>query len=142
MYIDNDLVFSSAQAVTATAASTNALDLATATRNIGAGEPIELVALVTTTTTSGGSTTLDIALQDSADNSSFADTTIKQSGIAKATLVAGYEMLRAALPRGLRRYLRIYYTVNTANFTAGAFTAFLTSDRQDNVAQPSGFTVL
>lgn len=142
MYVDNDLMFSDAQAVTASAASTNSLDMRVATRNIGAGQPIELVCLVTTTTTSGGSTTMDVALQDSADNSSFANTVIAAAGIAKATLVAGYEFLRAALPRGLRRYLRVNYTVNTANFTAGAFTAYLAVGRQDNVAGASGFTVL
>ncbi len=142
MYLDNDLVFSDAQAVTASAASAS-LDMRTATRNAGAGEPVHLVCVVSATAASAGATTLDVALQDSADNSSFADTAVKQSAIPKASLVAGFEILRVSLPRGLRRYLRVNYTVNTANFTAGTFSAYLTvGARQDNVSQPSAFTVL
>jgi hypothetical protein len=39
MYMDQNLVMSDAQAVTATASSTKSIDCATALRNIGSGEP-------------------------------------------------------------------------------------------------------
>src|SRR4051812_48595509 len=106
--VDHNLYMSDAQAVTASAASTRSLDFATATRNIGAGEPLELVVQVATTTGSAGSSTVTFALQDSADNSSFADV-VASAAIAKATLVAGYEALRIRLPSGLRRYIQVYY---------------------------------
>ena len=141
MYLDQNLMMSDAQAVTASAASTKSIDTTTALRDIGSGEPVFLVVKVDTTATSGGTTTVDFALQDSADNSSFADTGVKVSGIAKATLVAGYQVIAVALPLGLRRYIQVNYTVNTTNLTAGAFSAFLVKDLQANVARPSGFTV-
>jgi len=141
MYIDNSLVFSDAQAVTASAASTNSLDTSTALRNIGNGQPIYAVVFVhTTVAASGGASNVTFALQDSADNSSFADV-LKGPAIAKATLVAGYRAFVVPLPPKLRRYLRINYTVDTNDLTAGKFNAFLTLDLDDNIAQASGFTV-
>ncbi|CAN5190649.1 phage protein [soil metagenome] len=139
--VDNNLYMSDAQPVTASAPSTNILDLATATRNIGNGQPIELVVQVATTAVSGGASTVTFSLDDSADNSTFA-VVVATMAIPKATLVAGYEALRIRLPLGLRRYIRVYYTVDTSNLTAGNFTAYLSLDRQDNVARPSGFAVL
>lgn len=140
--VDNNLYMSDAQAVTATASSTKSLDLATATRNIGGGQSIELVIQVATTVAaSGGASNVTFSLEDSADNSSFA-VAVATVAIPKATLVAGYEALRIRLPLGLRRYIQVGYTVDTNNLTAGAFNAYLALDRQDNVARPSGFSVL
>lgn len=140
-YVDQNLVMSDAQAVTATAVSTKSIDTATALRDIGSGEPVELIVVITTTVAaSGGASTTTFTLQDSADNSTFADV-VSSAAIAKASLVAGYEALRIRLPFGLRRYIAMNYTVATNNWTAGAVTAYLTTDRQDNVARPSGFSV-
>jgi hypothetical protein len=140
--VDNNLYMSDAQAVTATASSTKSLDLATATRNVGGGETIELVIQVATTVAaSGGASNVTFSLDDSADNSSFS-VVVATLAIPKATLVAGYEALRIRLPLGLRRYIQVSYTVDTNNLTAGAFNAYLELDRQDNVARPSGFSVL
>lgn len=139
---DNNLYMSDAQAVTATAASTKSLDMATAARNVGSGEPIELIIAVhTLVAASGGASNVTFSLDDSADNSSFT-AVIKTPAIAKATLVAGYEAMRIRLPATLRRYIQVTYTVDTNDLTAGAFDAYLVLDRQDNVARPSGFTVL
>ena len=141
MYVDQNLMMSDAQAVTATAASTKSIDFATALRHAGDGEDIQLVVLVKTDLlASGGAASLTMALQDSADNSSFS-AVVTGPAIAKASLVAGYELLRMTLPRGLRRYIQVYYTATTNDFTSGTVDAFLTLDRQNNVARPSGFTV-
>lgn len=141
MYVDQNNVLSDAQALTATAASTKSIDTQTALRDIGGGEPIELVVLVKTALlASGGAANLTVALQDSADNSSFA-TVVSGPAVAKASLVAGYELLRVRLPAGLRRYIQVLYTADTNDFTSGTVDAFLTLDRQNNVARPSGFTV-
>jgi len=141
MYIDKLAQFSDAQApTTGTTASTNVVDTGVAGRGIGSGEPVWLVVQVVTTCTSGGSNTTQAVLQDSADNSSFS-TVLSGVATAVASLVAGYNLLRVALPLGLRRYLRVAYVIATADLTAGAFDAYLTHDIQDNVAQASGFTV-
>ena len=141
MIYDNFLKLSEAQApTTGTTPSTNVIDTGVAGRSIGSGQPIELVVQVATTATSAGASTMQIVLQDSADNSSFANVATYPA-VAVANLVAGLEMARIKLPAGLRRYIRIAYVIATADLTAGAFNAFLTLDRQDNTAFPSGFTV-
>jgi len=142
MYVDNNLVLSDAQAVTGTASSTKSVDLIVATRDIGVGTPIYLVVIITTTVAaSGGASTTTASLDDSADNSSFS-VVVQGPAVSKASLVAGYELLRIALPAGLRRYIQVTYTVATNNWTAGAVSAFLTTDRQANTASASGFSVL
>lgn len=140
--MDNNLVLSDAQApTTGTTASTNVFDSQTATRDIGGGKGIELIVQVSTTCTSGGSNTTQVVLQDSADNSSFT-TVLSGVATAVASLTAGTELLRVRLPAGLRRYIRVAYVIAVADLTAGAFNAYLAIDRQNNVARPSGFTVL
>lgn len=139
-YVDNNLVLSDAQAVTATAASSKSVDFATALRNIGSGNEIELVVNVATACSSSTATTVTFAIQDSADNSSFADVVVSPA-VSAASLTLGAEPFRTLLPRTLRRYVQVNYTVATGSLAAGAFTAYLTDERQDNVARPSGFTV-
>ena len=140
MFLDQSLVLSDAQAVTASAASTKSIDAMTALRNIGSGEPVELIVQVPVTATAAGAATVTVALQDSADNTTFVDVVVSPV-IPKATLVAGFEALRIRLPATLQRYIQVNYTVATGPLTAGAFNAFLALDRQDNVSRPSGFTV-
>lgn len=139
--VDNNLYLSDAQAVTSTASSTKSLDMATALRNVGGGEPIELIVQVAAAVTASGAATVTVSLDDSADNSSFSPV-VQTPAIGKAALVAGYEALRIRLPAGLQRYIQVTYTVATGPLTAGAFNAYLALDRQDNVARPSGFSVL
>ena len=139
-YIDQNLVLSDAQAVTTTAVSTKSIDTITALRNIGSGEQIEVLVAVGTAFTAGGAATMTVALQDSADNTTFADVLVSPA-IAVASLVAGFEALRVRVPATTRRYIALNYTVATGPMTAGALTAVLELDRQDNVARPSGFTV-
>ena len=139
-YVDNNLVMSDAQALTVTAVSTKSIDTQTALRNLGSGEEIDLVVTIPTTMTAGGAATLTTSLQDSADNTAFVDVVLGPA-VAVASLVAGFEVLRITLPRTLRRYIAMNYTVATGPMTAGSITAYLTDDRQDNVARPSGFTL-
>ena len=139
-YIDQNLVLSDAQAVTTTAVSTKSIDTITALRNIGSGNQIEVLVAVGTAFTAAGAATMTIALQDSADNTTFADVLVSPA-IAVASLAAGFEALRVRVPATTRRYIALNYTIATGPMTAGALTAVLELDRQDNVARPSGFTV-
>lgn len=139
MYVDNNLVFSDAQAITSTGVSTKSYDAATALRNIGTGEPIELIIQVATAASSASASTVTFSLQDSSDNSSFTDVIVSPA-VAMATMATGAEVLRIMLPHTLRRYIQVAYTVATGPLTGGNFTAFLAVDRQNNVARPSGIT--
>lgn len=141
MILDSQLQFSALQAITSTGdtASTNVYDTGAAA-DIGTG--VDQVVLIRTGTafTSGGAGTLQIVLQDSADNSTFADVQVSPV-YALAALTANKILLQQRLPIGLRRYIRIAYRVATAAMTAGTVDAFLVHDEQSNTAYPSGFTV-
>jgi hypothetical protein len=135
MIIDAQNRFSDAQAVTASAISTNVLDLGAlpTTRDLGVGKSVYLCIYVDTTTVSAGSTTCTFSLESdsTADLATSATVHWTSTAIAKATLVAGYVVAQVAIPLGsYERYLGVRYTVAVANFSAGAFTAFLTTDLQ------------
>ncbi len=143
MILDKLLMFSEAQAVTATAASTDVIDLSPlkgTRRDIGVGEPLEFWATVNTSATAGGAATLNVQLQTSADNSTWV--TLYDSGtLALASLTAGKRILSTKVPAGVLKYLRVNYVVATGPLTAGAFTAGINLDVDANYSYPSGFTV-
>lgn len=124
--IDKNLQISSAQAITATAVSTDVID-AGATKNpaigrdLGGGTQLFLEVTVGATFTAAGAGTLTIALQDSADNSSFADV-LTTPALALASLVVGARFY-IPLPARMRRYIRANYTVATGPMTAGNLSA-------------------
>ena len=134
MYLDKENEFSDAQALTATAASTNYIDVGH-TGNWGPGvEEIEVIVQVDVALTSGAGSTLVAALQTD-DNTSFSSAaSLATTGtIAKASLVAGYQVAHWRIPvSGAERYIRIYYTVGTADFTAGSISAFVVAGGQTN----------
>lgn len=146
MILDYLNLFSQAQAVTASAASTDIIDLGPLSggndvRDIGPGYPIEFMAHVATTATAAGDATVTISLQTSKTSDFASATTLLQTGaIPVASLKAGYKYV-AVVPHGTQRYLRVNYTVGTGPLTAGAFTAglLLDADAQRNYA--SGFKV-
>lgn len=124
--IDKFLQISNAQAVTVTAVSTDVIDAGATKaagigRDLGGGTQLFLEICVSTTFTAGGAATLAIALQDSADNSSFADV-LSLPAIAVASLVAGLR-LYIPLPAKMRRYIRANYTVATGPMLTGVLSA-------------------
>lgn len=129
------------QAITVTAASTDVIDFGS-DRDIGNGTPMELVVMVTEAFTAAGAATLVAALEtDSAEGFGTKEELVKTAAIGKATLVEGYELLRIKLPLGIKRYLRLYYTVATGPMTAGKVAAFITPTRQAWKGYPSGYTI-
>jgi hypothetical protein len=93
-------------------------------KSSAAARPPTFIVRVDTTVTSAGAATVAAVLQDSADNSSWADV-VSGAVIAKATLVAGKEMVKVKVPVGTRRYLRAIARIATADLTAGKFDAYL-----------------
>lgn len=137
MYLDAQNEFSDAQAVTATAISTNVIDLGpeNTLKDIGAGEPIWLVVLTQTTATDASSdATLAVTLEsDSTANLATSPTTHYTTGALafSAFAPAGSVLAIVRLPVGLyERYLGVRYTVANGPLTAGNFDAFLTKDIQ------------
>jgi hypothetical protein len=132
--------FSNKQAVTASAASTNYIDLlATGTpygaaaalnRDLGKGGKIPLHIQVTTAFAT--LTSLKVAVQTD-DNSSFssAATILETEAIAAATLIAGYVFNIDSIPlKASERYIRLYYTVAGSDATAGNVQAGITMGNQ------------
>jgi len=133
MIWDMQGIFSDAQAITASAASTNYYDRGAAgtpyggaaaiVRDLGKGTPVPLrIQVVETFATL---TSLKVGLQTD-DNTSFssAATIFETEAIAAADLVAGYYFNLTQVPmKTLERYLRLYYTVAVSNATAGKITA-------------------
>ncbi|WP_425066982.1 Bbp16 family capsid cement protein [Reyranella sp.] len=141
MMYDKLNTFGTDQAVTTTAASADIVDLGAA-RDMGNGEPLELVILVTQSVTAAGAATVTFTLETD-DNAGFSSPVVlaNSGAIGKAALGAGTEVLRVKVPLDAERYLRTNYTVATGPLTAGTFTAFLAHDRQASRAYASGFTV-
>ncbi len=141
--LDLNTKYSIAQAVTSTGdtASTNVYDVGSAaSADIGLNDELWINVVCSTTATSGGSATVQAVLQDSADNSTFADV-LAGPALAVANVTQGAVLLQACPPLGLRRYTRIVYRVGVAALTAGKFDAYVSMDVQRNIARPSGFTV-
>ena len=121
MLLDQNAMLSEKQSVSATAASTNVIDL-TAAGNVAPGS-LFFVAQVDTAFSGEGS--LKIALQTS-DSSAFNSVTeLMGTTYAAAALgPAGAVLCSVAVPAGLKRYVRAYYTVS--NVSGGKLTCFLT----------------
>ena len=138
MILDKLLMLSEAQAVTASAASTDVIDLGPidgTRRDIGVGYPLEFFVNVNTTATAAGAATVNFQLQTSPDNSTW--TTLTSSGdLALTALTAGKRVMSQKVPQGVQRYLRLNYVVGTGPLTAGAFTAGINLDVDNNSPYP------
>src|SRR4051812_6123963 len=113
--LDGELVLSSAQAITASADSTNHIDRGTK----GAlGKDLVLVVRVTNDAdfAAGGAATLQVALQDSDDDGTFADVALSPV-LALASLTKRSLVFRIKLPKRLKQYLKLVYTVATGPMT-------------------------
>jgi len=137
------------QGITATAISTNVMDLrqaaTPATVDEGLfGTPTWLIVQVQTAAAGGDAAkTLTITLEsDSAATLASAPVVhYSTPAITGATLVAGYTAVRLQLPSAdYKRYLGLRYTVS-AGFTSFNILAFMTLDPQRNVIYPTGYTV-
>ena len=122
MLLDQTVLFSDAQALRATGASTNTLDL-TAPGNAGAGR---LVLIAHADTAFAGATQIVAALQTSSKADFSSDVTTLASVTLSATQLADTDknLFALGVPQGLKRYVRMYYTV-TGTITAGAITCFV-----------------
>lgn len=149
MLLDALLQLSNAQAVTATAVSTNTIDLSQS-RDVGPGENLHAVISVDTTAAAAGAATVNFQIISSANANLSSPTVLAQTdAIPIANLTAGRKPIvidlsptvLLAQPIG-QRYLGIQYTVATGPLTAGAFTAYLSNSEVTVGANyPSGFTV-
>lgn len=143
MIIDNQNLLSDAQALTASGASTNLIDLGS-DRDFGVGEPMAVV--VTVDVAADGTTTDEtyaFAIQTD-DNASFSSaTTLESRTIGYASLTAGSQhVLNFPSDGSCERYVRLYATLGGTTPTI-TFTAFVTpvSAIQNNRLYADGITI-
>jgi len=139
MILDTQETFSAAQSAFSAGTdvvSTNVYDTGAAA-DVGAGEPFFIYAKVGTAFSGG--TSIAVVLQDSADNSSWADVQSTKA-VAVASATANAEICRMRVPIGLRRYLRLAYR-SVGTTTAGTISAYVVKDVQAQQYGASGFTV-
>jgi hypothetical protein len=144
MYIDANLLFSDAQAVTAAAASTNYLDLGLASRDVGTGEDLYLVCVCDVAMTDSGSdSTLDVILYGDSTTTFTPDAsqTLFQFPAASAAGTTKIAKLDPGSAPLQYRYVELYYSPNNRNLSTGSFTAFITNNVQKYQSFADGITI-
>jgi len=139
MIIDSQHLFSDAQALTVTAASTNLIDLG-AERKIGVGEPMAVV-IACDVALAGTSPTFVATLQ-SDDNSGFSSAATVIASASQSSFAAGAKLV-IPLPQGnTERYVRLNYTLGGTSPTI-TVTSFLQpmSMIQNDVVYADGITI-
>jgi hypothetical protein len=150
MYIDAQLLFSDAQAVTAAAGSSNVIDTGPlfsgiTGRNLGVGARAYIWLTVDTTfTDSGSDSTLAVSLETD-DNAAFSSATSLGTLTTLAALTASGTSMFFPLPVAsaaapYERYIRLKYTPANGDLSAGAISAGITTDIQQWVSTVGGFS--
>ena len=116
MLLDAQSLFSDAQAITATAASTNVV-------KFGKGEFTFVPLLIQVVEDFATLTSLTIKVQTATDEAFTTAVDLASATIAAADLTAGKVAPINYIPSGNLGYIRIYYTVTGSNATAGKITA-------------------
>lgn len=133
MFLDKSHEMSDSQAVTASAASTNVIDLGPVHLSQSYGGDAELLLRVKEAVTAAGAATVNFKLETASDEAFSSPVVLAESGaIGKAALTLNSEHLKIKVPSGADRYLRVYYEVATGPLTAGKFYAALAMSRQTN----------
>lgn len=129
MLLDQQALFSAAQAITATAASTNVIDTGS-NKDVGKYGDIPLLIQVVEGFNNLTSLTVTVQTDDNSAFSSAAD--VLSMTIPLASLVLGYKSPVITLPMKMERYIRLNYTVTGTAPTTGKVTAGITGGEQTN----------
>jgi len=138
MYLDKQTLFSDDQAITATATSTNVIDLGAIGIAKGDVKEIDVWVQVTKAFGSGDTDgTLVVSLRTDSDAVIGTGGVVlhQTAAIVEADLVAGYQFSLGTIPVNAEEFLDLNFTVaGSGDFTAGNITAGLVLDRQTNNA--------
>lgn len=142
MILDDQLLFSEAQAITSTADSTNVIDLSNV-RDIGVGEDLFIFAVLTEALndSSGTDATLSVGLTTDDNASLSSDTALQTLFTFAHGNAAGTFKYARINPASFERYIGLVYTVANGPFDAGKVTAGIVKDIQKYTSYASGFTI-
>lgn len=135
MIMDQQNLFSDAQAITASANSTNVIDTLPGGQNtksgIGDGQDISLFALVGQAFATLTSLNIQLVSADDAALTTNPIVHFDSGAVPVASLTAKARPVQIDLPYGkYRRYVGLKYVVTGSNATAGTITAALVEDLQ------------
>jgi len=130
-FIDKQAILSEDQAVTASAASTNVIDLGAVDSKIMANPDYNIKIVVQVTVDFAALTSLAIALQCDTTAAFGSATSLESQSVVLANLTAG-KQYTFHVPRNTERFLRMYYTVTGDDATAGKLHAAVVIDHQSN----------
>lgn len=133
MVLDKQTLFSSEQAITGDAASTNVYDTG-ASPDVGPGHIHRLFGIVTASFNT--LTSLNIILETDSDEAFGSAATLWTVNRVLAGLTAGTDLKLPPIPRGCERYLRLRYDVVGTDPTTGKITAGIILDEQANIPTP------
>lgn len=136
MILDNQALFSDAQAIIVTAASTNTIDFGPVSplvKNLDFGKGDKVALLVQVVEDFNNLTSLQIDLELDSTTTFTPDKVIPLATATLAQLKAGMQIARDDLPRGLSmQYGRLKYTVTGTAPTTGKITAGIVAGVQSN----------
>lgn len=129
MILDYENMFSDGQAITASAAATNIIDLGPG--DSGPAEGVSLFVSASTPFTGGGSLFITLLTADSLDAAGALASPIElvDYNIRNELLVAGGKLVGARLPHGMKRYAGLKYEIS-GTLADGVITAGLALDVQ------------
>lgn len=129
MILDEQELFSNKQAVTASCASTNVVNMGK--REISFGTPVEVYIQVTEAF--NNLTSLTIKVQTAADEAFTSPVSLAEETILQANLTAGAVSAIKFLPKGNLGYIRLYYTVTgTTPPTTGKILAGIVDGTEES----------
>lgn len=142
MILNKNLILSEAQAITATAISTNVIqwpangipygEAAAIVRNLGPGTPMPILLQVVEAFATLTSLTITLETADDAGLTAGAVVLATSAAIPLASLVAGHRpsFLRYMPDATMKAFLGLRYTVGGVSATAGKITAALATEVQ------------
>jgi len=142
MYIDAQHLFSNSQALTATANSTNLIDLG-GDHNVGIGEPMAVVISVEVALDDSDADETYVFTVQTDDNSSFSSAATIATKTATRGDAAGTKyVLPIPADTSAEQYLRVVYTLGGTS-PSGTVSAFLIPQSMINnyVSYADGFTI-
>lgn len=142
MYVDAQNLFSDEQALTATAASTNLIDLG-ANRDIGTGENLYIVLVVDVALTDASSdSTVAVTIEMDALAAFGSPTTTQTLFTISAVAAVGTKLIARIQPDAVNeQFMRLKYTMANGNLSTGTVTAFITKDIDKFTAYADNVTI-
>lgn len=128
MYVDAQLLFDEQSEHLTAGASTNVIDFNEA-RNMGVGQELYLVVVVTEAMTDAGSDSTMAVTVETDDNEGFSSATVAQTiGTFPATSAVGTRLVARLQPDKIdEQYARLAYAPANGDLSTGKFTAFITN---------------